>query len=56
MNSLFLEKDSLFRKEQGISRRLFKPLCDFASASAKAALHTPNFAKFPALFPALREC
>src|SRR5258708_162905 len=55
MNSLFREKDSLFRKEQGISRRLFKSLCDFASASAKTALNRPNFAKFPVIFPVIRE-
>jgi hypothetical protein len=54
-NSLFREKDSLFRQEQGISRRLFKSLCDFASASAKTALNRPNFAKFPVNFPVLRE-
>jgi len=45
-------KGSLFRKEQGISRRLFKPLRDFASASAKAALtKQAEIGKIPCYFP-----
>jgi len=55
MHSLFREKDSLFRKEQGISRRLFESLRDFASADAKTALNRSKFAKFPVIFPVFRE-
>src|SRR5215471_16747227 len=55
LNSLFREKGSLFRKEQGTSCKLFKSLCDFASASAKTALNRPKLTKFPVIFPVLRE-
>jgi hypothetical protein len=54
-NSLFHQKDSLFRKEQGIFRRLFKMLCDFAAASGKTAPNKPSLPKFPVNFPVLRE-
>jgi hypothetical protein len=55
MFCLFREKDSLFRTEQGISHRPFKSLCDFALADAKTALNRRNLAKFPVIFPVLRE-
>src|SRR5262249_54830749 len=52
-NSLFREKHSLIRTEQGISRRLFKSLCDFAPVSAKAVPNSLNFTEFPVIFPVL---
>jgi hypothetical protein len=55
MNSVFREKDFLFRTEQGIFSRPLKSLCDFASAAAKTALNRRNPAKFPVIFPVLRE-
>jgi hypothetical protein len=36
-------ENSLFRKEQGISRTLFKSLGDFASVSVKIALKQAKF-------------
>ena len=43
----------LFRKEQGISRRLFKSLCDFASVSVKTTPKQAELVKFPVIFPVL---
>src|SRR6266404_2385051 len=61
-NSLFRPMNSLFRgnrfpvlKRTGNLRRLFKSLCDFSSPCTKTALNRPNFAKFPVIFPVLRE-
>jgi hypothetical protein len=55
VHSLFREKDSRFRKEQGNSPRLFESLRDFASAGAKTVPNRPSLAKFPVLFPVFRE-
>jgi hypothetical protein len=43
-------------KEQGISRALFKSVCNFASASAKTTPKLAKFVEFPVIFPVVREC